>query len=64
MVEYLKILRTLLRDRAGATVVEYGLIVSLIVLSIIVSLRDVADETNGLWATVSRNVDSVMGSGS
>ena len=54
-------LTTLLRDEAGATVVEYGLIISLLVLAIMTSLRGVADETNGLWATVSNNVSTVMG---
>lgn len=54
-------LRRLLRDEAGATVIEYGLIVSLIVLAIITSVSSVADETNGLWATVSSNVNNVMG---
>ena len=54
-------LTTLLRNESGATVVEYGLIISLLVLAIMTSLRGVADETNGLWATVSRNVNTVMG---
>jgi len=42
------------------TVIEYGLIISLIVLAIMTSLRGVADETNGLWAVVSRNVTGAM----
>jgi len=42
------------------TVIEYGLIISLIVLAIMTSLRGVADETNGLWAVVHRNVTGAM----
>jgi pilus assembly protein Flp/PilA len=49
-------LKRLLRDNRGATAIEYGLIVSLIVIAIIVAVQGVADETNGLWAYVTRNV--------
>ena len=49
-----------LRDNRGATAVEYGLIVALIVIAIIVSVQSVANETNGLWATVSDAVTPYM----
>ena len=49
-------LMTLLRDTRGATAIEYGLIVSLIVIAIIVAVQGVADETNGLWAFVTDKV--------
>lgn len=52
--------KRLLRDNRGATAIEYGLIVSLIVIAIIVSVQGVANETNGLWAVVSENVETVM----
>ena len=48
------------RDSRGATAIEYGLIVALIVIAIIVSVQGVASETNGLWATVRDNVTAVM----
>ncbi len=54
-------LARLLRNDAGATAIEYGLIVSLIVIAIISSVRGVADETNGLWAFVRENVQEKMG---
>jgi len=50
----------LLRDDRGATAIEYGLIVALIVIAIIVSVQGVANETNGLWALVRDNVAAVM----
>ena len=56
-----KLFKAILGDASGATAVEYGLIVSLIVIAIITSVRSVADETNGLWATVSQAVTAVMG---
>ena len=52
----------LLRDNRGATAIEYGLIVSLIVIAIIVAVQGVANETNGLWATVASNIEPAMGS--
>ena len=48
----------LLRDTRGATAIEYGLIVSLIVIAIIVALQGVADGTVGLWETVTTKVAS------
>ena len=48
--------KLLLRDTPGATAIEYGLIVSLIVIAIIVAVQGVADETNGLWAFVTSKV--------
>ena len=52
--------KRLLRDNRGATAVEYGLIVALIVIAVIVSVQGVANETNGLWAEVRDNVTAVM----
>lgn len=53
-------IKRLLRDNRGATAVEYGLIVALIVIAIMAALRGVANETNGLWATVREQVTAVM----
>jgi Flp pilus assembly protein, pilin Flp len=53
-------IKTLMRDTRGATAVEYGLIIALIVLAMMAALRGVANETNGLWATVRENVTAVM----
>jgi pilus assembly protein Flp/PilA len=46
----------LLRDNRGATAIEYGLIVSLIVIAIIVAMQGVASETIRLWGFVSERV--------
>ena len=50
----------ILRDDRGATAIEYGLIVSLIVIAIIGAMQGVADENTGLWAFVSNQVTSNM----
>ena len=53
-------IKRLLRDDRGATAVEYGLIVTLIVIAMMAALQNVANETNGLWATVSNRVSESM----
>jgi pilus assembly protein Flp/PilA len=52
--------RKLLRDRSGATAIEYGLIVALIVIAIMASMESVANENTGLWAIVRDNVTANM----
>ena len=46
----------LLRDTRGATAIEYGLIVSLVVIAMMAALKGVANENTGLWATVKQQV--------
>ena len=40
----------------GATAVEYGLIVSLLVIAIMASLGNVADSTTNMWNGVSNDI--------
>ena len=42
----------LLRDTRGATAIEYGLIVSLVIIGSLVALQGLADQDTGLWARV------------
>lgn len=46
-------------DTMGATAVEYGLIVSLLVLVCVGALKTVAGETIEMWTTVSSKVEGV-----
>jgi pilus assembly protein Flp/PilA len=39
-------------DNSGATAVEYGLIISLIVLAMVGALQGVATETSNTWSRV------------
>jgi pilus assembly protein Flp/PilA len=48
--------RQLLRDTRGATAVEYGLIIALIVLALMASFIAVADVTQGMWRNISTKV--------
>jgi pilus assembly protein Flp/PilA len=52
----MRILRRLIGDRKAATAVEYGLILSLIVIAIIGGLTMFANTTIGMWNNVSTAV--------
>ncbi|MCP3735323.1 Flp family type IVb pilin [Sphingomonas sp. RP10(2022)] len=47
-----------LRDVRGATAVEYGLILAMIVVVMIVALKGLAGVTVGMWTDVSTKVIS------
>lgn len=51
-----KLLTCLAQDQRGATAVEYGLILSLIVLAMMAALGNVATETIEMWGNVSTKV--------
>lgn len=46
----------LIGDERGATAIEYGLIVSLIVIAIMVSLTAMADNITGVWTNVAGEI--------
>ena len=45
-----------LRDPRGATALEYGLIVALVVIAMVAGLTAVADTTTGMWGNVNTKV--------
>ena len=49
-------LRELFRDKRGATAVEYGLILSLIFLAMVVAVEGFANQTQSMWNNVSNAV--------
>lgn len=54
------ILTDLLRDRSGATVVEYAFILGLVVIVMLVALRGVATATINMWNDVSAETSSAI----
>jgi len=50
------LLKNLLRDTRAATAVEYGLIITMIVLAMVASLQDVANEIISMWVDVESDV--------
>ncbi len=53
-------LRKLATDKSGATAIEYGLIVSLIVIAMIVSLTGVATESTAMWTTITQKSQAAI----
>lgn len=49
-------LKRIVADTSGATAVEYGLILSLVVLAVIASLQDVAGTTIAMWNSVDSQI--------
>ncbi|XUU59745.1 Flp family type IVb pilin [Erythrobacter sp. HA6-11] len=56
-----KTLKQFVRDERGGTAIEYGLIASLVVIASIGAFDAVANENNGLWAVVEKQVTENMG---
>ncbi|GGO97820.1 Flp family type IVb pilin [Stakelama pacifica] len=48
--------RRLMRERAGATAIEYGLILALVALTLLVGLTVLGGVNGGLWSSVASNV--------
>lgn len=46
------------RDRRGATAVEYGLILALVVLAMMSALVGVGDVTSNMWSNISTKVQN------
>lgn len=55
-----KYMRMLAGNQRGATAVEYGLIVALIVITMIAGLQTLAGGSASMWGRVETNVAAVM----
>lgn len=44
----------------GATAIEYGLIVALIVIAIVISISTVGGSTSSIWGNMTNKVSNVM----
>jgi pilus assembly protein Flp/PilA len=53
------IIKRLFADRTGATAIEYGLIVALVVIAAVAAIVQVANKTTGMWNHVSTAVIAV-----
>jgi len=60
-MEMLKLVRQVLNDTSGATAVEYGLIISMVVLAMTAALQGVANETISMWNDVDAKVTAANG---
>ena len=50
----------ILRDTDGATAVEYGLLVSLMILAIMVTVTGFATEVSIMWNNISTTLDNAI----
>jgi pilus assembly protein Flp/PilA len=50
----------LIADARGATAIEYGLIVALIVIAIVIAISSVGGGTSGMWGNMTNKVGNVM----
>ena len=55
----MRLIGRFLRDEHGATAVEYGLIVSMIGLALVVALGDLGQALAGIFSDVTRVIDNV-----
>ena len=55
-----KFLKHIGNDSRGATAVEYGLIVSLVVIAMVGALQAVANANSSVWSTISDEAREVM----
>jgi len=53
-----RLISRICKDERGATAVEYGLIISLIVLAMISALMQMAGSTVNMWEGVSNKVET------
>ena len=53
------VISKLLRDETGATAVEYGLILAMIVIAMIAALSELASEIISMWGFVETEVTTV-----
>lgn len=58
-----KTMKRLLVDRKGGTAIEYGLIVGLIVITMVVAFVEVANTTTGMWSNVNTKMAAARGAG-
>ena len=52
----LNFFRTIVRDRRGATAVEYGLIISLVVIAALAALTMTGSRTGQMWNMIANRI--------
>jgi len=53
-----RFIRALIGDQKGATAIEYGLILALVVIAMMMALFGLADVTTSMWRNVSDKVQA------
>ncbi|HVM36805.1 MAG TPA: Flp family type IVb pilin [Sphingomicrobium sp.] len=58
MIAIRLMMRRLRADQGGATAIEYGLIVSLIIISMMVGLSSLGGGSGGMWTRIAQEVQN------
>lgn len=58
-MKFARFLKTIGSENSGATAIEYGLIVSLVVIASIGAFESVANENTGIWGQVRTKVEGM-----
>ncbi len=53
-------LRNLLKDKSGATAIEYGLIAALVSVAAVVALQNLGTSLNAMFSMVSTTLDAAV----
>ncbi len=53
----IRLMQRLLADRKGGTAIEYGLIASVIIITMLASFIQLANSTTGIWGNVNNKID-------
>jgi pilus assembly protein Flp/PilA len=56
----LELIRNIAKCQRGATAVEYGLILAMLVIVMLTALGNVAGSTTGMWNSISNKVANVV----
>lgn len=56
MRQWCSLIRRIRRDQCGATAVEYGLILAMVVLAMFAALQSVGTQTGSMWSNISAKV--------
>lgn len=53
------LIKSFLRDESGATAIEYGLIVSLIGVTLMIALQELGQSLSGLYENIGNTLSSI-----
>ncbi len=56
--------RSLIKDKSGATAIEYGLIAALVSIAAVVALQNLGTSLNSMFSVVSGHLDGAVSGGS
>jgi len=59
----LQMMRALMHDKRGGTAIEYGLIISLIVITMVSAFIQVANSTTSMWGNVNTKMETARSGG-